>query len=79
MNQRIFDLVICNQNQEIVLPEGIDWVRIDDSLDGQYTTYASDLIDPNNPWRHDSGRLAQVIMDLFYERTGPLINKETVQ
>jgi len=79
MNQRIFDLVICNQNQEIVLPEGIDWVRIDDSLDGQYTTYASDLIDPNNPWRHDSGRLAQVIMDLFYERTGPLISKETVQ
>jgi uncharacterized cofD-like protein len=79
LNQRIFDLVICNQNQDIVLPDGIDWVRIDDSLDGQYTTYASDLIDPNNPWRHDSGRLAQVIMDLFFERTGPLISKETVQ
>jgi uncharacterized cofD-like protein len=79
LNQRIFDLVICNQNQEIELPDGIDWVRIDDTLDGQYTTYASDLIDPNNPWRHDSGRLAQVIMDLFYERTGPLISKETVQ
>jgi uncharacterized cofD-like protein len=79
LNQRIFDLVICNQKQDIVLPEGIDWVRIDDTLDGQYTTYASDLIDPNNPWRHDSGRLAQVIMDLFYERTGPLISKETLQ
>ncbi len=79
LNQRIFDLVICNQNQDIVLPDGIDWVRIDDTLDGQYTTYAGDLIDPNNPWRHDSGRLAQVIMDLFYERTGPLISKETLQ
>jgi uncharacterized cofD-like protein len=79
LNQRIFDLVICNQNQDIELPDGIDWVRIDDTLDGQYTTYASDLVDPNNPWRHDSGRLAQVIMDLFYERTGPLISKETLQ
>jgi uncharacterized cofD-like protein len=79
LNQRIFDLVICNQNQDIELPDGIDWVRIDDTLDGQYTTYASDLVDPNNPWRHDSGRLAQVIMDLFYERTGPLISKETPQ
>lgn len=79
LNQRIFDLVICNQKQDIVLPDGIDWVRIDDTLDGQYTTYAGDLIDPSNPWRHDSGRLAQVIMDLFYERTGPLISKETLQ
>ncbi len=23
-------------------------------------------------WRHDLQKLAQVIMDLFYERTGPL-------
>jgi uncharacterized cofD-like protein len=79
LNQHIFDLVICNQKQDIVLPDGVDWVRIDETISEEYSTYSSDLIDPINPWRHDSGRLAQVIMDLFYERTGPLINKETVQ
>lgn len=79
LNQRIFDLVICNQKQDIILPGGVDWVRIDENLGEEYSTYSSDLIDPNNPWRHDSGRLAQVIMDLFYERTGPLINRETMQ
>jgi hypothetical protein len=24
------------------------------------------------PWRHDSAKLAQVVMELFQERTGPL-------
>jgi uncharacterized cofD-like protein len=79
LNQRIFDLVICNQKQDTNLPEGVDWVRVDNNLENEYSTYASDLVDPINPWRHDSGRLAQVIMDLFYERTGPLINREGVQ
>lgn len=78
LNQRIFDLVICNQKQDLNLPDGVDWVRIDEDVDTEYSTYSSDLIDPNNPWRHDSGRLAQVIMDLYYERTGPLNNRETV-
>ncbi|MEI8132699.1 MAG: YvcK family protein, partial [Leptolinea sp.] len=71
LNQHIFDLVICNQKQNINLPDGADWVRLDENLTEDYSTYASDLVDPISPWRHDSGRLAQVIMDLFYERTGP--------
>ena len=78
LNQHIFDLVICNQKQNINLPDGADWVRLDENLTEDYSTYASDLVDPISPWRHDSGRLAQVIMDLFYERTGPLINRDGV-
>ena len=35
--------------------------------------YSSDLIDPAYAWRHDSGKLAQVLMDLLQERTGPLV------
>jgi uncharacterized cofD-like protein len=79
LNQHIFDLVICNQKQDMTLSDGVDWVRIDENLEEEYSTYTSDLVDPINPWRHDSGRLAQVIMDLFYERTGPLINRDSVQ
>jgi uncharacterized cofD-like protein len=79
LNQHIFDLVICNQKQDINLPKDVDWVRVDENMDEEYSTYKSDLVDPMNPWRHDSGRLAQVIMDLFYERTGPLIFKDGLQ
>jgi hypothetical protein len=38
--------------------------------------YQADLIDTENPWRHDAKKLAQVIMDLYFERTGPLISRE---
>jgi hypothetical protein len=30
-------------------------------------------LDVENPWRHDSSKLAKVLMNLLYERTGPLI------
>jgi hypothetical protein len=35
-------------------------------------TFCADLTEEGHPWRHDSLKLAQVIMDIFYERTGPL-------
>ena len=38
--------------------------------------YTADLVDKSNPHRHESTRLAQVIMDLYYERTGPLVYRE---
>jgi hypothetical protein len=31
-------------------------------------TYAADLVDDAHPWRHDSAKLAQVIMDAFFAR-----------
>jgi hypothetical protein len=33
-------------------------------------------LDQERPWRHDSTRLAQTLMDLYYERTGPLVGRE---
>jgi hypothetical protein len=35
--------------------------------------YQSDLIDESDPGRHDADKLAQVLIDLFMERTGPLV------
>jgi uncharacterized cofD-like protein len=69
---RLFDLIICNRRFEGTLPEGSEWVKTEASMDEEYAIYRSDLVDVGNPWRHDSTRLAQVVMDLFYERTGPL-------
>ena len=34
--------------------------------------FTADLVDYEHPWRHDPGKLAQVLMDLFFEHTGTL-------
>jgi hypothetical protein len=33
----------------------------------------ADLVDEYHPWRHDAGKLSVVIMDLYQEKTGPLV------
>lgn len=72
----IFDLVLCNNNFAGNLPPGVQWVKPSESLEQEYPSYVTDLVDQANPWRHDPARLAEVVMDLFYERTGPLLSRE---
>ncbi len=69
----LFDLVVSNDAFRGELPEGIEWVKTEPDLDVEYPIYRADLIDENDPWRHDSAKLAQVLMDLYQERTGPLV------
>jgi uncharacterized cofD-like protein len=72
---RFFDLVLCNHRYEGVLPKGVNWVKsIEDEK--QHPIYESDLLDVDNPWRHDSTKVAKTVMDLFFERTGPLNSKD---
>lgn len=78
LGTRIFDLVVCNQNYKSTLPENIEWVTIDNNLQEEYPLYRADLLDESNPWRHDSAKLAQVIIDLFNERTGPLVARDSI-
>jgi 2-phospho-L-lactate transferase/gluconeogenesis factor (CofD/UPF0052 family) len=76
MGGRMFDMILCNRNYNGVLPEGIDWIYPEPKLDERYSSYFADLLDEEKPWRHDSNKLAEVVMDLYYERTGPLNNRE---
>lgn len=76
MGSPIFDLVICNDRQAGTLPEPLEWTRVEPELAEQYSVYQADLVDVENPWRHDSLKLARTIMDLYNERTGPLIGRE---
>jgi uncharacterized cofD-like protein len=69
----LFELVVANQSYAGQLPDGIQWVRLEDDLEADYAVYRTSLIDPARPWRHDSAKLAQVLMDLLQERTGPLV------
>ena len=73
---RLFDLVICNNQFDGHLPSQSEWVKPGDNFHKQYPVYCTPLVDKSNTWRHDPSRLAQVVMDLFNERTGPLAGKE---
>jgi uncharacterized cofD-like protein len=74
---KLFDLILCNDSCEGILPEGVEWVQLDANLERNYPLYQTDLSNTENPWRHDSKKLAQVIMDIYFDRTGPLPDKET--
>lgn len=67
-----FDLVLCNENYEGSLEPASQWVQADEKSRTDPRLYCADLIDADHPWRHDSVKLSQVLMDLFSERTGPL-------
>jgi len=72
VGEDLFDIVLCNDNYDASLADSMQWVIADERSRGDARLYTADLIDYERPWRHDPTRLAQVIMDLFYERTGPL-------
>lgn len=71
----LFDLVISNHRYEGDLPQGVSWVKVNEE-ESHYPIYQADLLDIENPWRHDSVKVAKTVMDLFFERTGPLSLKE---
>lgn len=71
-----FDVILCNSDLDIDLPKGVEVVLPDEALEEQYSVYFAELADSENPWRHDSKRLAEAIMNLYQERTGPLVKKE---
>lgn len=72
VGEDLFDIVLCNENQSGSLPDGSNWVRADQRSLSDSRVYCADLLDEDHPWRHDSTKLGQVIMNLFNERTGPL-------
>jgi uncharacterized cofD-like protein len=67
----LFDVIVYNNRYEDVLPDGVEWVKLDDDA-AMYPVYGADVLDVEHPWRHDSDKLARRLMDLLYERTGPL-------
>jgi len=68
----LVDLVVVNNNLESNLPDGIE--AVDPTLDGSCPVpqYVADLIDPTNPTRHNERVLAEILIALLEERTGPL-------
>jgi len=69
----LFDLTICNVSYEGKLPGGIDWVNADQGSQGNYPVYLADVVDETLLYRHDPEKLANTIIDIYQERTGPLV------
>lgn len=69
----VFDIVVSNSCTEGELPDGVEWVVTEPDIIVDYSVYSVDLIDTAHPWRHDSTKLAQAILDLYQQKTGPLV------
>ncbi len=73
---KLFDLILCNNNYVGELPPDVSWVRPSARFEDEYMLYMTDLAGVDIAHRHDSTKLAQAVMDLFTERTGPSGNRE---
>jgi uncharacterized cofD-like protein len=69
----LFDVAVINTTKGGSLPDNVHWVPIDPDLEEDYPIYLADLADSLQPWQHNSDKLANVVMELFQERTGPLV------
>ena len=69
----LFDLLICNQRYEGDLLEGMDWVMMGENTITNYPVYQADLNSDEEPWHHDETKLAQVLIDIYQDRTGPIL------
>jgi uncharacterized cofD-like protein len=68
----LVDVVVANCKSEYPLPENISMVDPSESEILMVPLYTSDLVDPDRPWRHDSEKIADTLIALWEERTGPL-------
>ncbi len=74
IGEDLFDIILCNDNYTGEIGSS-QWVRADEKTLSDTRAYCADLVDDEHPWRHDSLKLAQIIMDIFNERTGPLTER----
>jgi uncharacterized cofD-like protein len=73
VGEKLFNVVLFNNNFDFQLPDESDeWVQPTESSWSDARLYPADLVDYEHPWRHDPGRLAQILMKMYYERTVPM-------
>lgn len=67
----LFPVVLANDNLDVSFdaPKGVDLVAAEFPASVPIRLVRADLIDPAQPWRHDSERLARTLMDLLGERS----------
>lgn len=61
-----FDWVLANDNLEVNLPPGVEAVPPLKSPQQNLPMVAADMVDKENPWRHDPQKLAEQLMQLYW-------------
>jgi uncharacterized cofD-like protein len=79
IGENVIDVIICNSCYDGELMPGTYWVRADTNHQDIPHLYVADLLDREKPGHHDAKKLAQVLMDLYNQRTGPLSRENTTQ
>jgi len=69
----IFDIIVANETSPREFNKRVEAVLVEEELKEKYAVYKNDLIDEEHPWRHDPDKIARVLINLFRERTGPLV------
>jgi len=72
IGERVFDVLLCNDNYEGSLAEDSSWVHADEKTLSDVRARLEDLTDEHHPWRHDSAKLAEKLIEILDEYTGPL-------
>jgi uncharacterized cofD-like protein len=79
VGSQLVDVIVCNSWYDKKLENGIQWVRVDEDLERDSRLYTSDLADHRQPQHHDAVKLASVLMDIYNDRTGPMIRENATQ
>lgn len=66
----LFANVLANENQHGELLPNMSWVALGEPVPG-CRTVAADLCDREHPWRHDSAKLAEILIGLLDELRTP--------
>ncbi|MFQ5942372.1 MAG: uridine diphosphate-N-acetylglucosamine-binding protein YvcK [Anaerolineales bacterium] len=68
----LVDIVVANDCLDNTLTDGVSLVTPPEDGLRDVPFYATDLVDHESPWRHHSGELAERLISLLEDRTGPL-------
>jgi uncharacterized cofD-like protein len=72
LGEGVLDVIVCNSWYDSSLGSATHWVKLDDAIARDPRLYQANLVDPQHHMSHDAAKLAQVLIDLLFERTGPL-------
>jgi uncharacterized cofD-like protein len=75
----LVDVIVCNSCYDGEFVGKVQWVRVDESEKRDRRVYFTELVDRENLVHHNAAKLAQTLMALYNERTGPLTKENPTQ
>jgi len=73
VGEDVFDVIVCNSWYDSPFGGAAQWVRVDAETLKDPRVYQADLADHDEPIHHDAMKLGKALIDLYNERTGPLV------